>query len=230
MKPEGWTSEPDGSSTWAALESSYVNLAATLCKGASPPAIARARERAAAAHQRAAALTRILEDTDAEATTLRQAGALTSSQSADEVRQFLLQGLKPLVKRLRSRLLGRRSWTFRNWITNSLRVGGGALHRHTRLLGQPMQELSTEFDEGGNLILGALAQNDAKTERWAELWQASRSPAPAADWWPELLRRAREVDLPDFDITDLKQVLRRFRSHRYGRGSTEPPLVAPAAR
>ncbi len=117
-KPEGWISEPDGSSTWAALDSSLTNYSSTLQKGGTSPAIARARDRVVEAHRRAAALPRILDDPDDEVTVLRQVGELTRSGSADEVRKVLLQGLKPLVKRLRCRLLGRRGWTFRNWITN----------------------------------------------------------------------------------------------------------------
>ncbi len=125
--------------------------------------------------------------------------------------------LGPCVCKLETHPLRQSHRRFREWIVNSLKIGGGALHRYTKGLGVPRQKLAAVFDAEGKGILEPMEVVEAKAAFWGSPWQAQDRQPPLDDWWPELRRRANLQERHEMDLSDLKQALQCFRA-KVGQG------------
>ena len=182
-RPPGWMEKPTGLAAWKALHARLIELNRVLYKGADR--------------------VQILRNTILEQASKLLNGPRTS-QSQNEEAQFLeqlmelltvlpidggklsvqLQLLRPLLGRIERSILARARDRYRDWISNSLKTGAGALHRYAKEYGQPKANLADAFTVDGELILDARKAVAAKAAFWGGLWQAEQSPPPEAPGGP----------------------------------------------
>jgi hypothetical protein len=127
-RPQGWFGRPSGLSQWVALKAQVLNYIG---------ALGRKRLEQAQRHwhgvealiERVRQQPRILAgpDKELEVEMLNSIAAM----GADAAAQDRISRLGPFVRKLENHLLRDSHRRFREWIVNSLKIGGGALHRYT---------------------------------------------------------------------------------------------------
>ncbi len=215
-RPSGWLAKPSGLAAWAALDTRLQSYIAAITK-ATGPRVAQEWARLGEQIARVRAHDRILDDGKAEEQALALLARLATVGDLEAVQDIAKNVLRPLLRQLECFLVRRRSREFRSRIGNSLKVGAGALHRYTKNWDQPLQRLAQEGIETQRTTVGVQELNQEKAKYWGKLWRASPSATPRAQWWPELLRRARQEERLDFETEDVTAILRRFRG-RIGLG------------
>ncbi len=142
-RPTGWLAKPSGFAAWAALDVRFQSYTAAIAKGLGPRA-AQEKERLVEQLRKVRGSSRILDKGVVETQVLDLAlhYATVESPALGAMREFSRKSLRPLLRRLESHLLRVRSRGFRACIANSLKLGAGALHRHTKTWDQPIQRLA----------------------------------------------------------------------------------------
>ena len=209
----GWMAQPSDMSTWTALQVRVANLVSARAKGR---CAGEAKLWACITDliQRIQLQPRILEDPVVE---LDMLDRVLDLRELKEGQKATVTNLKVLVKKLEVSLLRSSHRRFKDWITNSLRTGGGAVHRFTKQFGEPRRHLADEYDDQGEVLNDPLKIVEQKATRWGTLWRASPGPKPTPDWWQELRRRADAEDRQEITLDQLGQALRCFR-RRIGMG------------
>ncbi len=100
---------------------------------------------------------------------------------------------------------------FRDWISSSLTMGAGALHKYSKSYGAPAQELADVRGSDGSLI-DPLEINKAKAAHWGQYWQAERRPTESPELWPRLVRKAQEEERKEISPDGVKHSLKMFRA------------------
>ncbi len=189
-RPPGWLERPSGLARWMALKAHLVHFHRTKVKSMNEQAHHhRLRVRELAEHIRGQ--PRILDG---------QNGALELDilahivDHADSQGQDCVARLGAFTKKLQAHLMRQSHVRFREWIANSLKVGGGALHKYTKGLGIPRQKLAPAFDDTGKEILPPIDVVESKAKYWGTFWQATGYQPQEPDWWPEFRRRAAQQE------------------------------------
>ena len=167
-KPEGWRLKPSASTAWHSLRTRIVNYIGVLRKKRQE-LVDTSRD--AIRHQ----LTRVrdavalMPQEPAQQAVLTSVTELTTNEATIGQARAVLKELNAAIRRQEQHLLqeGRRS--YQEWIKESLKAGGGALHHMSNTWGRPLQTLSIERDVDGEPLVEPMAIVAAKAQRWAKL-------------------------------------------------------------
>ncbi len=133
----------------------------------------------------------------------------------------LQKSLAIQLKKLERQQLKASREGFKRWISNSLRMGAGALHRFTKTFGQEQPGLSPEYASDGKRLVEPLDIIQAKGQYWSDLWQGSNTPVAFDPWWEQLKAAALREERDELTLDELKGSLKCFKTV-IGMGADSP--------